>query len=483
MRFEFIDNNIGLLRRDNSNAVRRNRPRGNNDEAADHSDEVSGNYVSGKYHVKPSKKIDNNIFVRRNRPRGDNDEVADYSDENSNKFHGVKRGKKYARSVSGGKLFLFAVILSFSMAIYVGMVKRRHNSTFDAAPNTGDASSLRKSPDNGKTASIESSIESKPDNADTTSMRGKLNVNKIVPTRDWSHCIKNPPSPKETAPIESKVEPMWLPAYPDSLPLQGYKDFLAALTGVNKAAKSYYRVSPHLKRCHSPFKYKIEAVTCEIVHPIVPCQHPHPSQQAENFSRMILVGMRNPLTAFSAIQQSKAEAYHGQQGQVEKEKWIEFRDEFVGSTNASHMMKEWKNFIMEWRDMKPYIVDAYMPWEYWIDEAKGPAMVRRLSLAFKKQGFPVLYDDKDVECLWHKHIYEPIIVKKNKHLEEGWYEPEYTLNQLEMIAGELEKFATEIKEKLINGDRENAPLMDNHLYAILQGYGRTVRGAIQENKA
>jgi len=410
---------------------------------------------------------DNGTAMRRNRARGDDNQVPDHSGGDSSKYHGNKRSKKYTRTGAGGKLFLFAVILSFSMAIYVGIVKRQHNSTFDAVPEIGG----------DKIAST----GSKPEDAEIPSMREEPKVNKIVPTRDWSHCIKNPPSPKETTPVESKLEPMWLPAYPTSLPIQGYQDLIATLTGVQKAAKSYYRSSPNLKRCHHKNgEDKIQAVTCEIVHPIVPCQRPHPSQQAGIFSSKILVGLRNPLTAFSAIHQSKAEAYHGQQGQVEKENWIEFRDKFVGGTNDSHMMKEWKNFIMEWRDMKPYTVDAYMPWEYWIDETQGPALVENLSLVLKNEGFPVLYDDEDMECLWHKHIYEPTIAGENKYFEEGWYVPEYTLNQLEMIAGELEKFATEIKEKMRKEDGENIPLKDIHLVEILQGYATTVRGVIEK---
>ena len=74
-----------------------------------------------------------------------------------------------------------------------------------------------------------------------------------------------------------------------------------------------------------------------------PC-HTRPAAQADNFGKKVLVSMRNPLTAFFSYHQMKAENYHGQKGQVSHEKWVEFRDEWVGK-----MLDEWKNFIMEWR--------------------------------------------------------------------------------------------------------------------------------------
>jgi len=407
-----------------------------------------------------------------------NNEVADHSDEDSSKYR-VKR-RKNARHALGAILLSSVVILSLSVAFYVGVVKRRRKSISGAAPVPGDTNLLRKVPDNE--SDIAALANSELEVADIVSVRGKRNIAEIVPTRDWRHCIDHPPSPKDGVSVEFKIEPLWLPAYPTSLPNAGYAEFLSTLTGVPKAAKSYYRSSPTLKRCHNPHTdNKVQAVTCEIVHPIVPCQRPHPSKQADRFGSKVVVGLRNPLTAFSAVQQMKAEAYHGQKGQVEKEQWEEFRDQYVGTTSDSHLLNEWKNFIVEWRDMKPYSVDTYMPWEYWIDDFKGPALAKRFALALKEEGFPVLYDGTEVECLWHRYIYEPLVAENKKLTEEGWYDPEYTTVQLELIASELEKFGEEIKEKLRSQDEENGRRPgDEHLIAILYDYASTVRDLIHK---
>jgi hypothetical protein len=64
-----------------------------------------------------------------------------------------------------------------------------------------------------------------------------------------------------------KVEPLWLPAYPTSLPAVPYADLVTALTGVSNGAKNYYRGSKGLKRCHNlKSENNVQAITCEIVH-------------------------------------------------------------------------------------------------------------------------------------------------------------------------------------------------------------------------
>lgn len=69
--------------------------------------------------------------------------------------------------------------------------------------------------------------------------------------------------------------------------------------------------------------------------------NPHPSAQAKNFGKVILLALRNPLTVFPAHNQAKAEAYHGQKGQVSKEDWEKFRDQYVGEDENSHLFSEW----------------------------------------------------------------------------------------------------------------------------------------------
>lgn len=102
--------------------------------------------------------------------------------------------------------------------------------------------------------------------------------------------------------------------------------------------------------CHFPFWYKIQCCFASLINKaIVPCERPSPTQQANNFGSKILLGLRNPLTAFPAYHQSKAEAYHAQVGQVDKKAWEDFRDQWVGTGGKSTLFDEWKKFIMTWR--------------------------------------------------------------------------------------------------------------------------------------
>lgn len=85
--------------------------------------------------------------------------------------------------------------------------------------------------------------------------------------KDWSYCIEDPPKPAVYVEVDKRIEPLWLPAYPTSLPAVPFADLITTLTGVKNGAKSYYRTSPSLKRCHGTKRNSnVEAVTCEIVH-------------------------------------------------------------------------------------------------------------------------------------------------------------------------------------------------------------------------
>ena len=408
-------------------------------------------------------QFDNNyIMAIRHRVRVQNDE--NNPDEESRT---QRRVRKSVRPTSVGKVFLIAVLMSLSGAIYLGAVIRHHHhrSTLSSTSATGNVTS--------------------PD------LKSKVIHTTPSAPKDWSdYCHDNPPQPNaNTNPVTNKkVEPLWLPVYPTSLPGErgdAYTQFLAALTGVPAAAKNFYRSSKALKRCHSRANENnnVDGVTCEIVHPIIPCQRPHPSAQSGNFGSVILLALRNPITAFPAFHQEKAVLYHGVKGQVGKEVWIKFRDEFVGNTiDNSTMFNEWKNLIMEWRDMNPYHVEEYLPYEHWSDETKGPALVTRLAQILKREGFPVLYDDevegnmsRDLECLWHKHIRETSIAEEKKKLEEGWYAPDYTKEQLKMMTSGLQTFAQEIKQKELIEDEKNGKRPgDEQLVAILTGYSDAI---------
>lgn len=304
-----------------------------------------------------------------------------------------------------------------------------------------------------------------------------------VSKRNWSRCTTNEHKypniklPKQES--SDKVEPLWLPAYPTSLPGKNgaiYAKFLTDLTGIDSASRNYYRVNKRLKRCHFLNDPNDIGVTCEIVHPIVPCERPHPSAQSANFGKVVLVALRNPLTAFPAYHQEKAEKYHNVKGQVEKSEWISFRDQWVGNATHNPLFEEWKNFIKEWRSMDPYTVAMYLPYERWSDEVRGPNIVSQLAEVLKREGLPVLYDatdnsnnPNDLECMWLKKVRDTIQEEEENQKDEGWYIPDYHPAQKQLLAIELGKFAKEISEGDSRpGDKELIGILHEYKDSILQ---------------
>lgn len=310
-------------------------------------------------------------------------------------------------------------------------------------------------------------------------------LSSVATKKDWSQCTQHNEQktfPKQLPKLEKrdKVEPLWLPAYPTSLPGRSgsiYSSFLSALTGIDSASRNYYRSSKKLKRCHYLNNPNDTCISCEIVHPIVPCERPHPSAQSNNFGEVVLVALRNPITAFPAYQQEKAEKYHNAKGQVERSEWIAFRDQWVGNATHSPLFDEWKHFIMEWRGMDPYHVALYLPYEWWYDEAKGPALSEQLASVLQSQGLPVLYEGIDennsnspgeLECIWHQKIREAMLAEETKLEDEGWYVPDYHEEQRNLIAAELDTFASEIHDgKPRPGDEQLIRILHEYRDSIL----------------
>ena len=288
---------------------------------------------------------------------------------------------------------------------------------------------------------------------------------------DFSQC--RDPLPKISASEATRrIEPLWLPTYPTSLP-ESYSAFLTELTGLPAAAKNYYRQSKSLRRCHvKDNQLNLDSVTCETVHPIIPADRPHPSAQAAGFGKAVLVAIRNPLTAFPAFHQEKAVKYHGVQGQVPEDEWTEFRDEWVNKT----LWKEWRGFVEEWRKMEPYHVAAYLPYESWSDATKGPDLVERFVEALKQEEFPVLVSDargstpSNLACLWHSQIRKPMEIAEEEH--QTWYTAQYTREQLKKLADDLDEFAQDIKS--MEGT-SNARPGDDQLISILAEYRDAVK--------
>lgn len=320
-----------------------------------------------------------------------------------------------------------------------------------------------------------------------------------TPAIDFTQCGDQLPKISASEPTR-RIEPLWLPNYPTSLP-GSYSAFLTELTGLPAAAKNYYRQSRSLRRCHVKNNQpNLDSVTCEIVHvsfldhaclsftcsnsscalpriietiqPIIPADRPHPSAQAAGFGKAVLVAIRNPLTAYPAFHQEKSVNYHGVQGQVSESEWNEFRDEWFDKT----LWKEWRGFVEEWRKMEAYFVKLYLPYESWSDEVKGPDLVEKIADALKQEEFPVLVSGSkesapsNLACLWHSQIRNPMAIAEEQH--RTWYTAQYTSEQLKKMADDLDEFARDIKS--MEGT-SNARPGDDQLISILTEYRDAVK--------
>jgi len=176
-----------------------------------------------------------------------------------------------SRSTSVSRILFVAVLVSLAAACYDGVITRKRRG--------GRSNGEIKSTNNSELSSNHEVVSAKP--------------------IDWRQCKANlTPTPNNAKPANNnRIEPIWLPTYPTSLP-EGYAALLSSLTGLPQAARNYYRQSKSLKRCHSkPTHANIDGVTCEVVHPIIPMQRPSPSAQAGNFGKALIMAIRNPLTA------------------------------------------------------------------------------------------------------------------------------------------------------------------------------------------
>lgn len=355
--------------------------------------------------------------------------------------------RRSASTITFGRIFLRILIFScLFVAFYTGVVKRQSKQPLLSHNNNKSDGNILSAEANSVSKDVAAAVSSSP--------------------KDWSRCLEEAQPKLNTTHVDvasgDKVKnPLWLPAYPTSLP-EGYSSFLTELTGLSSASKLYYRSSKTLKRCHNlNVKSGFDGVTCEIVHPIVPCNRPSPSAQAANFGNVVLVALRNPLTAFPSYHQEKAEKYHGAKEQVKMEEWISFRDQYVGNSTHSPLFQEWKEFILEWRNMEPYHVAMYLGHEEWADETKGVELVKKFAQVLSEEGFPIQYHEDNLACLWYKNILQPTLQKKKKHEDEGRYIPHYTDGQKDFLEAELRKFESEL---------DNSRPGDGQLRDIINSY-------------
>lgn len=183
--------------------------------------------------------IDHNIAAMRSRAKGAGDPGERPPGRADGESEQRPKRRKHARSLArrAAAVVGTAALVAATVAWHPG---RQHQKSDDAVASAADASV--------GVAALESVDVAPPPEV----------------TKDWSQCAV---APQPAVVVEEKAEPLWLPTYPTSLPTKGYADFLEALTGVPKAAKSYYRSSPSVKRCHHPGSAdKVQGITCDVVH-------------------------------------------------------------------------------------------------------------------------------------------------------------------------------------------------------------------------
>ena len=219
----------------------------------------------------------NNIAVIRNRVRtslrnGTSDALnggAKAKNNNNNidtkKYHGKKR----RRPISAGKLGMFIVLISLTAAVYLGVMRHRGRFVSSSLSTNSTSTTAEAKPEPQKVGSIDLKREAETKRDTSQKVKEKKPTSSSSPQKiDWSQCTKKPPvqKPRITYAMK-KVNPLWLPAYPTSIPSQPYSDLIKMLTGIDNGAKTYYRTSPSLKRCHYVnSNANIHSVTCEIVH-------------------------------------------------------------------------------------------------------------------------------------------------------------------------------------------------------------------------
>lgn len=265
----------------------------------------------------------------------------------------------------------------------------------------------------------------------------------------YDNCVVsyNPPPPKESW----ETKPIWLPAFPGSGTTGPVKDgdimkpIINAITGLRAGAKFYHHSGKNLRRC----KGADETAACATGHPVIPIS---PQKQSANFHRKVIMVIRNFKTASPSSDSEKGEAYHGNTGQNELDKWRKGRDMWTPGS-----FDNWKGLVTAWKNMTEYDIAMYVQYESMFDPERGPAIVQRMADLFKEAGFPVA-PNEDIPCMWFQAI-KP----EYERLQEYWkYNPGFTEEQRDLIVKGLDTFQKEVTD-------------DTELTAILKEYIDDVR--------
>ena len=267
---------------------------------------------------------------------------------------------------------------------------------------------------------------------------------------EWDSCVI---SKVDTPSSREPTKPFWFPHYPSSSPFTKKIVEQMATGGI---VRNFYT-----KKCQPYGK----TILCDQTHPMIPIKPlPEDSSRTKEFNPLIIIPIRNPMTAQPAFQQVKAELYHHQKGQVEEESWRRTRDQWYNGT-----FFEWVTMIETWKSM-PYEVAMYLPYEHVMDPAKGPAVIKRLSGVLRNAGFPMKVADESVPCVWYQGVGKESLIT---HHDYGYhytdYLPGYTPEQKEFY---LKEFAL-----LINKFAD-----DSELVGILEEYRNEVQNHMRIDK-
>jgi hypothetical protein len=254
-------------------------------------------------------------------------------------------------------------------------------------------------------------------------------------------------------------KPLWMPSYPGSgaasASKQGdvMKPIVNALSGLNAGSKNYHMSSKRLRRCKALAGPSNPTAVCTNGHPMTPVG---PEAQTEEFDSRVILVIRNFRDAYPAFHNDKAIAYHGAKGQVDKNEWRKFRDQYLSGSFG-----QWKETITVWKTMEYYRIGMYFPFETILDPQKGPSLMQRLGEQLAAAGFVVAPPDQ-MPCIWYRAVHG----EHKRQAQFYKYIPGYTIVQRDYLLAEMDKFIQEMSE-------------DKELVAILKEYRVDIRDNTQ----
>jgi hypothetical protein len=249
------------------------------------------------------------------------------------------------------------------------------------------------------------------------------------------------PAPQNAAEQQKlkSAKAFWVPSYPIS-DAGIFSRLVNGLTGIPSGSKNYYASSKAQKKC---FGVNMITVSCEQIHPVVGIGA-SVTRLRDRFQDTILLPLRNPATVIPAHFQNKAESYHGAVGQVDMDRWREFRDSWLELS----VMEGWNSVIEIWKNMTEYSgIGLYLSYEHLLDVTKGPAVTKELATILRNAGFPVAREE-DIPCVWY-HATHHRLVQDHIHYEFAVdYIPGYTVEQKEFVISQLERLQHEFADDL-----------------------------------